>query len=121
MLNQETDVTFKYNSGATTKVLTCEWVRFGMEFIGDVEEDISFNLVEDYVDTRELIRLKVLLNYADTVWMSNFLKATDKQLVIDTVTTDVVNGAKRVDFSLFGDKSNVFSHPELRFKKKQSG
>jgi hypothetical protein len=119
MLIQNLDVTFSYGS-TNTKTKKCDYVQFSLEFLGNVKEDIDFTLHEDYEDVRELIKLKVELNQAETQWMTDFLKATDKKLTIDGTEYQVVNDTKKIDFKLF-KKTIMSTHPELKFKKKSAG
>ena len=77
MLIQNLEVTFAYGE-AYIKTLKCDYVQISLELLGKVNEDVDFILHEDYENVRECIRLKVLLDRAETQWMIDFLKAKDK-------------------------------------------
>lgn len=119
MLVSNLDVTFTFG-GSNVKTKKCDYVIFGIEFIGDVKEDTAFELHEDYNNARETIKLKVKLNLAETNWIGEFLKATDKIITIDSEDYAVVNDGKKVEMKLFKD-SLVGTHPELKFKRKTPG
>ena len=120
MLNKDVDILFSHGHGANNRILRADWVRFGMEFIGEVFDDIDFNLIEDYQDARFLINVKVRLFLADTIWIVDFLKSDSKILSLDGFDIEVVNNAKRISFPLL-EKFNLAVVPELRFKKRDQG
>ena len=120
MLNQNVDVTFSYNYGYDKLELKCDWVKYGIELLGEVFEDIDWNLIEDYKDARQIITLKVRLTFAEAQFIGEFLKSTAKKITIDGVKIEVVNADKEYDFPLFKN-SFIAAHPTLTFKKKDKG
>jgi|GEM_PF-4428507 len=91
-----------------------------MTFLGEVEEDLNFDLIEDYESVRMQIRLKVRLSFAETLYVADFLASTSKVLTIDGVNIEVVNDMKDIDFKLV-EKSSFAAITELRFKKRSIG
>lgn len=120
MLNKNTSVTFSYNADANQQTVICESVIFALELLGEVFEDINFNLIENSSKAREHIKIKVELDLIQTNFMAEFLKATDKKLIIEGTSYEVVASSRTVEFGLF-QKLNIYSYPTLRFKKKTLG
>ena len=118
MLNRNVNVTF--DDGTYSATYTCTSVRFGMELLGKVKEDIDLELHERFQDARLLIEIKVRLSVAESLFTASFLESTSKNLIIDGVTIPVVIGGKQTWFDLFED-SNVAAFPTLKFKKKTKG
>ena|SRR3990167_8015504 len=133
MLNQNVAVTFSYGHGAQSRLIRCNWVVYGLEFLGDVEEDLDYTLIEDYagiindedVETvensvRQTIKVKAILRVSDALWMAKFLASTTKKLIIDGNELEVVNAADRIEFPLV-EESNFGANPELLFRVKTPG
>lgn len=117
---QSMTVTFSYNSDANTKDLVCDYVVFGIEFIGQVDEMLDFSLEEDYDGVRQTIELQVALDLSETLWVAEFLAADDKKLTIDGTDYEIVNQGRRANFPLF-KKSYIGTHPKLKFMVKTLG
>jgi hypothetical protein len=100
--------------------LKCLDIRYFWRAIGEVLEDIDFELIEDYHAIRQGIRLKVFLTLNDALWMADFLSSTTKRLHIDGVLVDVVNAEQEVLFDLFKD-TQIAATPTLSFLKKDIG
>lgn len=112
-------VFFRYST--YEELFLCDWVEFGVEFVGEVVEDIDYDLIEDYEDVRLLVWLKMTMETFDEAdWLAGFLGATDKHLVIDGREYEVVNDAKNVRYKLW-DKSNAGTVVNLQFKARSLG
>lgn len=120
MLNQNLDIIFSYDYGRFSQALRCTWVKFAVKLIGSVEDDMEYDLVEDYKAVRQIIKLKVRLNFTQSLWMANFIADPAKKLTIDGTEIEVVNGFDEIDFELYDDFS-VYAHPEMVFLKKDAG
>jgi hypothetical protein len=120
MKNQSVNVTFSHNTDTESLTLMCSSVVFSLEFVGEVLELVDYSLLENYQDVRESIRIKVKLSLPESIFIRDFLSATDKKLTIDGTEYEIVNAAKEVQFPLF--KNNNFRvEPTLNFKRKTVG
>lgn len=119
MLVREIEVTF-IHYGMHQHTLKCDYVLFGLEFLGDVVEMFDDSLVENYRGGRERIELKVKLDLTESNFIADFLLATDKVLVIENYQYEVVNDMREAQFPLFKG-SIIGTYPTLRFKKKTKG
>lgn len=107
-------------SGKVDRTFLCDYVVFGLELVGRVDEMLDFSLEEDYEGVRETIKLRVKLDLIGAQFMANFVQQIDKRLIIDGSAYEVVNDFRALDFPLFKN-SSVGVHPELRFKCKNLG
>lgn len=110
-------VTFVYNGFLQIRIFECDYVKKRIELIGgQVYEDINFYRTEQYSGARLIIDLAVLITTAaDEDWMVNFLKASDKNLIISASTYQVVNTAERFEFDLYKGTSVVGAYIPLKF------
>jgi hypothetical protein len=121
MLNRDVNVTFIHNGNIEQFTLFCERVKFSLELVGEVLEKLDYELVENYQENhRQRIEIKLQLNLIQGLAMTNFLQATDKKLIIDGVTFEVVNADSVIDFELFKGY-NILTNPTLRFRVKALG
>ncbi len=120
MIVTNTQVIFKYDFGNYSLPILCSQIRLGLEFIGDVEEDINFSLVEDYDGVRVTVAVSCKLHSSQSIWMSGFLSSDSKILEIDGVDIEVVNDMKKIDFELWDDLSYAIDI-EMKFKRKSTG
>lgn len=114
MLNKDNNVLFEYSGGSDT--LTCDWVRYSLEFVGDVVEMFDFTLRENFFGVRESFDIKLRLDIDQQLFMEAFLFDTDKALTIDSTTYDVVNANQKINYPQWG-KTNYAIHPTLKFRK----
>lgn len=119
MIAQSIDVVFN-NYGLNAKTINCDYVRFGIEFIGEIVEMFDDSLVENYRNVRQTIELKLKIDLVEALYVAAFLSATEKTLHIDNVIYEVVNDAQKVAFDFFKE-SRVGVHPVLKFKCKKTG
>ena len=122
MLNIDPNVRFQHTGGTETQDIECEKIEFSLEFIGEkvVLELLDYELLENFQGVREVIRIKCQTLFGETNWFKDFIQATDKQLVIDGTTYDVVIDQKEITFPHF-KKTNYLASPDFVFKKKTPG
>lgn len=120
MLFTDLNVTFKFDSDQEERTFLCTKVVFALELIGHIDEMFDFTLKENYEDARQDIEIWVKLNQEESIWMKDFLIASDKKLIIDGTTYEVVNAEKKIDFPLFRD-TPLGTFPKMKFRRKQLG
>jgi hypothetical protein len=122
MINQNPkNVIFRFN-GTNNRTLRCNWVKFGIEPLGEIDEPLNKRLSESWNDdeVRLLITLLQQLNLTDALWMLQYIVSRDKVIIIDGHVLEIVNDFKEVDFPLLND-SNAFVELELKFKRRIPG
>jgi len=120
MLFTNIEITFSYDAGAETQTLTASKVEFGLELIGQIDENFDYTLSEAYEDARQTIEVSLLLDQAQSIWMKNFLIAADKVITMDDVEYEVANADLNISFPLYkGTKLGTF--PKLKFRRKELG
>lgn len=119
---QATSNAIQLKASSETKNIETEWIKYGAEGVGGkLEEDIDFNLVEDWQNVRVTIDIKFQADSPLGHWLvETFFIATDKQVVIDSETIDVVMAQPKLDFKLW-KKYNFRSDITLNLKVKSAG
>jgi hypothetical protein len=102
------------------RTIICDYVQFGLEYIGEIVEMFDDSLIENYRGGRERIELKVRLDLTEAQFMAAFLISTEKILVIENYQYKVVNDMRETAFPLFKN-SIIGVYPTLRFRKKTKG
>lgn len=110
-------VTFVYNGYLEIRIFICDFVKKRIELEGgQVYEDIDFNLSEQYTGARLIIDLAVLItSSSDEDWMMNFLKASDKRLIVSGGTYQVVNTASKFEYDLYKGSSEIGAYVPMKF------
>lgn len=122
MINQNPkNILFRY-AGANSKSLDCNYIDYSIDLLGDVEEmlDTDRTLIENYGAVRLLIEIELVVFYADTEWMKNFITAKDKVIIVDGHAFEIANDFKGFKFPLWHG-SNIASEMKLKFQRKITG
>lgn len=106
--------------GKVDRIFRCDYVTFGIQILGSIDEKLDYSLEEDYEGVRQTIRLRVKLDLIEAQFMVNFLASTEKRLYIDGKAYDVVNSSTDIEYPLFKN-TMIGVHPELRFRCKYLG
>ena len=122
MLNDSNEVTFVCHSGEYTRAIDVMYIKFGFEPIGGkIEENIDLELEENYQNYRITIETRFWATPSDSDWLMNtLLPSNDKQLIIDSITYDVILADRKVLFDHV-KKNNFMADVKLKFKKKEPG
>lgn len=119
MMSLDTHVRFQA-PGKVDQIFKCDYVTFGLELPGSIDELLDYSLEEVYEGARQTIRLRVKLDLVETQFMMNFLASTEKCIYIDGKAYQVVNVGTQFEFPLFKN-TMIGVHPELRFRCKYLG
>lgn len=119
MMSLDTHVRFQA-PGKVDQTFKCDYVTFGLELPGSIDELLDYSLEEVYEGARQTIRLRVKLDLVETQFMMNFLASTEKCIYIDGKVYQVVNVGTQFEFPLFKN-TMIGVHPELRFRCKYLG
>lgn len=117
---QNVDVTFSHSADVETRTFMVSECVFGVEIIGEVLELVDYTLEENDEGVRQTIEMKMTLDLFKTIFIAQFLAATDKKITIDGTVFEVVNGSRRMSFPMF-KKSNIRTNPKLSFRVKTPG
>jgi len=122
MLVQNAEVRFS-NYGINANTFECDYVLFGLEFVGGgpVVEFMNLALQEDFSNVRQTIELKVMLDLDETVSMQAWLATRNKTLTIDGVDYQVVSDFRDMKWPLFKNVMGIGTNPVLKFKAKTVG
>ncbi len=122
MLNSSNDITFVCHGGEYTRAIKVMYVKFSFEPIGGkIEENIDLELEENYKNFRVSIETRFWATPEDSEWfMNTFLPSNDKQLIIDSITYNVVLSDRKVLFNHV-KKNNFMADVKMKFKKKEPG
>jgi hypothetical protein len=122
MINQNPkNIIFRFN-GSDARTLRCNWVKFGMEINGEIDELLDHELYENWEDgdIRLRISLEIMLYLSDALWMQVFIIARDKVIIIDGNAFEIVNSFRKIDFDLWKN-SNAGVELEMKFKCRTTG
>jgi len=122
LLNQDPDVIYQYSGGSVIRHIKTN-VVMGQLITGEVFDLLTGNKSEKYNDRRLIFKMQMdNIVTADCYFLADYLYATDKQIIINGNTIDVVNDDKNLElFFDYWEKSSWRSSIELKFIRKTPG
>lgn len=120
MILQDHDILFRYN-GTNAMSLVCNAV-IGGEIGGEVLPDLDLTLEEIWQDEdiRMLLEIQTDLTLVGAMWFSHFIAATDKVIILDGHTFEIVNDFDKLKFGRWHN-INAKSSVKAKFKRRIRG